>query len=244
MRRWHGIGLEFILILSIIGFSAVLTKIFMPLQQISLTFAVAAAQLPDVAIQDHKLSIEHSVPYTIDLSLPSDQPDNPDNKSYFIIDTAYKVSDLGALSSWMAEQKVTGLCTEDTLIIAPERGKELRVYTFKSLQNMTISHDQFVHFASQLSFWLTPVLIISLAIGTFIGACLKILCGAVIVLLLNLFTRITLEFPDAMRMAGVAAIPPAIVFLFFPGHPWLKFFLWLAYIEFGIQAVRKSTVLR
>jgi len=241
-RTRKGIGVGMIVLLTLLVSLLMCSGLLLDtrLHRAISQFPQVAAGLPKVTLNEaHKLSIDKPVPYRIDIG-------DKTKSIWVVIDTNYKLSD--GTAQYMRQNNILALIDADETVLARTERGELEVYDFKESQPFTIAHDQWVRLGAAVAQWGVPVLaaafFISYSIGMFILNMAATLLTAMVMMAMDVLTRVKLEFPSAMRLAAAARIPvnvlPIVPVLF--GVPGLAagsgWVLWGLYVVFAVCAVR------
>ena len=237
VRNWAGIGIGFIVLLTAISYAVINVALIVPGQKIIEAVPEIAGNLPEMTIKDHKLSIDRPSPYYVQFSKGETDPAKP---SPILIDTGYKATDLSALNKWMNDYHVALLVTADQAIIRENAGRDIKVYDFSSIPDTVIDHDKWLSYGRKATFWIPLIVIITMALVLFTGSFIKVLFGALLLLLIDLFTHSMPTFDAKMRIAAATTIPPGLICLLLPHIPWFKSGLWIGYLIFGAVAARRS----
>jgi hypothetical protein len=247
-REKQGIGATFMLFLTVLtmAFASVLIAAGYAAAKDAINSVPAiVADLPAMTIKDGKLTIDKPVPYEVKLGSGPDM-------MRIVIDTNYKIADLGALHEKMKQEKIISLITADAIVV-PGQNDELKVEDLKDVQQpVMIDHAGWQKLAQVLKDWGIAFLAGSFAIFGFIGLFLFNLiatfCTAIVVTIAGAMAGAALAFDASMRLAALLRIPVTIIsyILSLIGLTWhivaIGWLLWFGYIIFAVVAAKRAPV--
>lgn len=245
----RGIGMRYIVLMTVImalAYSVYFLKAYGILQLAIEEVPSFAATLPQVVIKDGKLSIDR----------PDGRFNLPvgpagDKRVWISVDTHYHVADIPALKKFMEANRMVALFTADYVVNFKNGALEVRSFA-DSGHDFTITHEQWMKLANQISQWGMKLIIcvtaLSLLVGLFLMYSISALLGAIILKILSLILRAGVNFGAAMRIAALINIPYQM-FTCFPvilggsnlgnGLSWL---IYIMYIVFALFAVKRRRV--
>ncbi len=189
---------------------------------------------PAMTMKGGQLSIDKPVPYAIKLGSSGLQ---------IVIDTNYKMTDVSTLKEKIQNENIVMMLTQDAFVAQSGNG-ELRVQDFKTTQDFIAGHDQWEGLAQWLEGQGIPIIIISLVAGSalilFIYNLVATFLAAIVVTVIGVVLRASLEFDASMRLAAGARLPATLISLLpfiRPGVGWL---IWGAYLIFAVAACRAA----
>ncbi|MBI3440748.1 MAG: DUF1189 family protein [Proteobacteria bacterium] len=244
-RNGQGIGVEFIVVLTVIQLALFLfpmQRIYPQLQGFVQQVPMIAKDLPTITSKDGRLSIDKPVPYQLKF---------PDNQHHIIVfDPDYSVTDVNELTQKMAHDKIVVLVTANTLIIYDETKHEVRINDLKDMRPFTVTHDNWLVLGEQIKKWGMPVFLTFFFVTTLIGLLLynfiATFFAAIIVKILGAIARAGLKFDSSMHLASAARIPSNLIMLLplLVGGEEIRgvapLLIFLAYIVFAVWSGRQA----
>lgn len=229
VHQWQGIGMGFVTVLMLLGLINAAIALYLPLRETAGKVQAVMNAMPDATIKNHTLSIDRSVPYTVDVF------DSGGTPNKLVIDTTYTNNDIDALNSYINKQNIFVFVTATKLVTRKQN--ELRIDNFQSLPDGTFGHDKWVMIGNIFQTWIYPCTLLLSAIGLFIANFILVFFAAIVVKILAALMSVKTDFGGAMRLAGASGIPPAVFILFVTVNFWIKVAIWICYAVFALSAL-------
>jgi hypothetical protein len=241
----QGIGMKFILVLTVIETILMSALLYTPIHMAIEQIPSIARTLPYMTLKNGKLSIDKPSPYYVHLK------DN--GPVVAIVDTNYKITDVSALSSYMKQNGVFFMLTEDKMVFLKDNKHELEIRDLKDQPSFIISHGDWDKAAEKISQNGMAIvmlgIIVFLLISLLVGYLIITFFVAIVVALLSLLFRAGLDFTADMRIAAVTRIPVSVIIALpllvgkSEMHGWACWLLSLVYLVFAVMASKsKSTI--
>jgi Protein of unknown function (DUF1189) len=247
-RVWKGIGIGYILLLSLI-LSLGMTSIVMIKPQVWQTVDLLSQKvktLPALTIVDGHLSIDEPVPYRINFSR------TPGQNAWFVIDTSYKMTDIDVLEHDMRQNNIVMFATDDHLVTLKNRDRHLEIYDFKKIQSFSVSHDTWNRIGKTMMQWGFPAMLLTMFVGLMIGLTIMNFLAtfflAIIVLLVGLLMRAQLDFAASMRLSSAIRVPVNLITYLGMLFPllWIpsivSWAIWMVYLLFATWSSRPKVL--
>lgn len=268
LTRDQGIGMRFILLRATLTFISlvVVMAIFFLASKQPLSLDYIANQLPDITLDNSKLSMDRASPYTVNLVDPNaaalwdkngdGAKELKDFKAVIIFDMSPRSTDVIELQKMMGEQHAVAFVTSDFYAIEKKDGIEIHPFSgFKSVagKKNSVNHDDWLQYEKAAKIWGVPLMLVFFVPVLIIMEFVIALLQAVGASLLSLFFETRPDFSGAMRLGVAASMPVAIVDFIMstikvithgklpdsvPG--WMAVVIWVGYVLLGLFSTRKK----
>lgn len=192
--------------------------------------------LPEVTIQDGKLSLDVISPVIVPLSQESGEA-----PLKIVFDTRLPTSDLDALVKKMHEEDIFILVTEDNVIFYNKANRTQNIQPIKELKDTKLTRETWLETRSILQSVFLPLFMIFSASIYFLGYLLSAGIVALVIRGLSPLLKLKLPFEAAMRLVLAARIPSAAILLLAAPAPLVQLLIWTGFVLFGLLSVRKET---
>jgi hypothetical protein len=229
-HAWQKLVFAYLLLLIALCYLPLAYHLHIRINQFTQNLQPWTRQLPTIIIQDHQVSIDAPVPYTIK---------NPDNGHDFaIIDTSGNINTL--------ENTDAPILLTRTQLLVRANAHSVKTYNFTQLNNHRYTADDVKAFAEKIGAVFIFVFYPFIILFYFLAGLLEALVYTV---LAKLFINTDLPFQQLFRLAIVAITPQVIIFSLLGlltvtlPYKWIIYFaLGMGYLFFAIEANRGGKI--
>ncbi len=246
VRQGQGIGMGFILLLTLLGTLAFAAQSHKSFQMFAQDFQALAEGMPELTMKDGKLSVDAPMPYTIDLSKAFQDLDASMSHesgaetlpSLLRIDTTYQIQSMDALLKEMTSENIVALVTADKVVTRRTGRDAVEIRDIGKYPNGTFTHEKWLALGESVSRWVFPFVTVVMASGLFVVNFVAAFFVALVALVISPLFKISTSLSAMMRLATAIALPVGVVAMAMPLSGAARVLLWAGYIGFALWSAR------
>lgn len=230
-----GIGLSFIVFVTFLNMAATAPSIMSGLDLFGTEQKELLSVLPDMKIQKGELSIIGDKKQTFNIM--NEQDEGPLS---IVFDMEAEPLPTLEMERKMKDEKIVIWINKELYLIFDYEAKKLQREYFDELDDIAVTHEDWVKLSEAIASWSGPTLIMMIGLFSFISHfILTIIGGFLLWIAAPLFKR-ELSFDAGARITAAAKVPVAFLGLLLPPVPLFQSVFWLGFALFGLLSVKRK----
>ncbi len=254
--RGKGIGIKFILFRILMAMVIIALPLMHALPHARTTIESLFARMPDITLENNKLSMDQPSPYTIDINANADAK----KQALIVFNTSPQTVDVQEIKKNMEDQNIAVFITSDFVAIQ-KSNHGLEIHSFSDYakaaaghKKIEMHHDNWVALGNKFMAWGAPLIFVMCLFFMFIGEFVIAIFRAVVVTIIGLFFKIKPDFSGTMRVGVAASVPTAVIgtllfvlsfcalqkppYYTLPSYGYVL--IWFCLVVYGLIAINKD----
>jgi len=241
VKKGKGIGLGFMLVISLLGILMMATHI--SFTEISVATKKLFSDMPEITLTDGTLSMAAPSPYTVTFLEPTEKEktkSGEDANTYRIVFDMKTDEAEEPLLSRMRKEKILILVTPTKLVLDNPSQNKTQIRSFDKMEDFTLTHEDWVRMGDNIISYLAPAMALPVLGVLFLQSLISVFFVGGLFLLLSMISKYETSLAAMMRLAAAAKIPVVALSFLVPPEFIVQTLLWFGFALFGFIAARKQ----
>lgn len=196
----HGIGLSFLTIPLLILVLLMMLTLRPALHELmEKETKPMLAKFPAITVKDGAISIDKPTPYTIAFG--------EKDPVYVVFDTTRGAMSLDEVMTWMDQNHVLALITQDKVIMIKDDKHETRIMSAKDMPSGTLTQTDLMHYCDTFTTWAIPAFFILVTPALWIYHFVVVLILSLLARGVGALMRTPLDYDAILRISCITIVP-------------------------------------